>query len=319
MFGKQNKENKKEEKKEAQSFEQSKFNEHDLHVMPSKFLPEHEVTSMGPVKKIALILVIIIVVLAAGIGGAVWFLNKDKDSKQNVNTVNAVNNANANTNININTNQNTNTNTDTNTNTNTNTNQNTNTDTNTNQNTNTSPEPASDTDNDGLSRLEELLFKTNLNRADTDRDGYRDGLEVSSLYDPLVPNHNLIDSGLVTKYISDQFSYSVLRPKEWLSQAMDQNVQKILFLPDSETGEFFSVEATANEQNLTLADYQVTLSGDFENFSLGGVSAIRSIDGLKIYAVHGNYIYAIVYEIQDAAAANFETTFEMLLKSFAWQ
>lgn len=44
-----------------------------------------------------------------------------------------------------------------------------------------------DRDQDGLTDEEEYMYGTDINNADTDGDGYRDGVEVESGYDPLVP------------------------------------------------------------------------------------------------------------------------------------
>lgn len=44
-----------------------------------------------------------------------------------------------------------------------------------------------DSDQDGLSNEEERLYKTDPNKRDTDGDGYSDGVEVASGYDPLKP------------------------------------------------------------------------------------------------------------------------------------
>ncbi len=46
---------------------------------------------------------------------------------------------------------------------------------------------AADRDQDGLSNEEEALYGTDPDRRDTDNDGYSDGVEVRSGYDPLVP------------------------------------------------------------------------------------------------------------------------------------
>jgi hypothetical protein len=44
-----------------------------------------------------------------------------------------------------------------------------------------------DSDQDGLTNAEEKMYGTDINNADTDGDGYSDGVEVQSGYDPLKP------------------------------------------------------------------------------------------------------------------------------------
>lgn len=60
-----------------------------------------------------------------------------------------------------------------------------------------------DTDNDGISDLEESFFYTDFNNPDTDGDGYLDGEELASGYDPRIPAPNDVKPGLISRQARD--------------------------------------------------------------------------------------------------------------------
>ena len=78
-----------------------------------------------------------------------------------------------------------------------------------------------DIDEDDLTDEEEIIYMTNSRRGDTDWDGHKDGVEIQNLYDPLISDELLIDSGLITVYQNPTFNYSIFRPKTWLSAPID--------------------------------------------------------------------------------------------------
>lgn len=90
-----------------------------------------------------------------------------------------------------------------------------------------------DSDRDGLTDAEEKLYATNPKSADTDEDGYSDGVEVKSGYDPLkkAPGDKLVtntksDQSLTT--ISDVFT-------ENLKSFVENNDQKTITTTDLNT------------------------------------------------------------------------------------
>ena len=296
----------------------------DIHSMPVKFLagrPQQVAgktasgaaapTKGGGGKKILWVFVGLIVFLGVIIGGGLWFINYNKSASDQEVVINQNSNTNDNTNTNDNQNSNTNDNT------------------NTNSNTNDVPPPPPppppptnvlDADNDGLTQLEEGIYFTNSNRDDTDRDGYKDGVEISNLYDPLVPGALLVDSGLVTQY-KDSSGYDLLRPKNWVAEGSEENV--VILLPDSETGEFFSILAMPNESAWVIDDIFIEMSEllqprqSYINFSLAGQPALKLVDNLGVLMVTEEYIYVIDYKLGEVEEPNFATTFDMLLNSFS--
>ncbi|MDD5749250.1 MAG: thrombospondin type 3 repeat-containing protein [Patescibacteria group bacterium] len=187
------------------------------------------------------------------------------------------------------------------------------------------PEPAPitniDADNDMLTYEEEMLYGTDPNNPDTDRDGYSDGMEIVNLYNPLGPGR-LEDSGLVDRFINSLFGYSLLKPNPWVAQAIGNDLSQIMILPDSETGEFFIIYAMANDGALTLSQARQELgnllpsAANMQNYSLAGQPALRSADGKQILAVNNQFIYILIYESGAALTENFHTTFQMMQNSF---
>jgi hypothetical protein len=60
-----------------------------------------------------------------------------------------------------------------------------------------------DLDNDGLSDIEESFYRTDLQSPDTDGDGYLDGEEIASGYDPRIAAPNDVKHGAISKAASD--------------------------------------------------------------------------------------------------------------------
>ena len=295
----------------------------NVHSMPGKFVAAtKQSTSSGApssgnkAKKLILVAIVLILVVIVVIGGIIFFTSQNVDTSDN-NQV-AVKNENTNTNVNTNQNENLNINTNVNTNVNTNQNENTNT------NENIEQPQALDADNDGLSYEEELVFSTNPNLEDTDKDGYKDGQEISSLYNPLLPAQNLESSSLVTKFMNNDYNYSILRPKNWLVKAVADVLDNILILPDSESGETFTILVKDNTNGQTLNEALASMSaelgspGNYKNYSLSGNPALRSKDDLNVISVRGDYIYVITHSLSSTGDINFATIFDMMLNSFTW-
>lgn len=291
-------------------------NEEELHVMPKKFVVQNPKKKDSGAKGILVFFISFFVLLLAGLGfGYYWFQQKNKPKTENVNMVvnnEPTNNQNSNQNSKQNTNSNTNENQNINQNTNSSVNENTNTSTTTNE---TPPSTAKDTDQDALMDLEEQTYNTDVQIADTDKDGYKDGDEVRNLYDPLATNQKLIDSGLVIRYSNDLYGYEVFSPKSWLVKAVDDFRSKIEFIPDNAIGELLRIEVVENPQNKGLLDWQKVLFGTqvMENFQVAQTAALRSLDKKQVLLVKGNYYYLLTYE---GTETNFMATFDMLLKSF---
>lgn len=201
---------------------------------------------------------------------------------------------------------------------------------NTNNNGNTTPPPPPpptsnnlDQDKDELSTEEELLFATDSNDADTDNDGYKDGVEIINLYNPLLSNQALKHSSLVKQFSNQTVKYLLLIPKNWLAETVDNNDLETTFTPDSSTGDFMNLNAEiANQQSLQQWAQSQAGGNNLSSFTLGKESKISALqmktsDEHIIFAKVNNYFIKFTYHIDSASNPFFNSTFLMMLNSFS--
>ncbi|PWB38453.1 MAG: hypothetical protein C3F02_03810 [Parcubacteria group bacterium] len=297
----------------------------DVFVMPGKFFPDRgqgkKPAGRSGTKKIIIIASIILSLVVALVAGAIFYLTTMVNNARNDDNAALNNSANQNTNqaptneapANSLQNQITN---------NVNGISNeipTSTSTTTPGNGDNPPEITQnlDVDNDGLTVDEEALFFTNIARDDSDRDGYKDGQEITNLFNPLVPGQGLENSGLVTRYKNENFSYSVLIPKNWLASPTNTEQSEVMFLTNSETGESIDLKVTPNSSQQSLDTLKINYfagTDRTENFSLAGLPALRT--QTKILLVTDKYIYFWEYNLGESALSHFPAVLEMMLKSF---
>ncbi len=189
------------------------------------------------------------------------------------------------------------------------------------------PPPTSnnfDQDADDLSAEEELIFGTNSNDEDTDNDGYKDGTEIVNLYNPLLSNQALIHSSLIVQYSNQTVKYVLLKPKNWLSQAVEANDLEIMFTPDSGTGDFMNISAEVAAANQTLQAWAQSKAGTntLSALSLGKDAKITALemqdsDEHTVFAKVNNHFIKFSYHIDTAGSPYFANTFLMMLNSFS--
>ncbi|MCX6785421.1 MAG: hypothetical protein NTZ18_01045 [Candidatus Komeilibacteria bacterium] len=176
-----------------------------------------------------------------------------------------------------------------------------------------------DSDNDGLSDIEENLYRTNPALADTDNDGYADAAEILGLYDPLKPNARLMASGLIKVYQNPNYHYSLFYPAAWSYRALGADNSEVIFT--ATTGEFIKVGVVANPLSLSAVNWYLAQNKTADPATLKKVTvadfpAIQSPDGLIAYLAAGSNIYTIAYDIGSQQQMNFYTTYQLFLKSF---
>lgn len=174
-----------------------------------------------------------------------------------------------------------------------------------------------DTDGDGLTDIEENIYKTDPALADSDGDNYSDSAEILNFYDPNSKTGRLIDSGLTKLYKSEIYNFSLLYPATWAARALSDN--EIIFT--SSTGEFVSVTVQDNALsqssfNWYLSKLPNTNTALLKNLVIDGLPAIQSADGLNSYLAVGSKVYIISYNIGAQQQANFKTTYNLFLRSF---
>ncbi|MEK7606708.1 MAG: hypothetical protein AAB444_00715 [Patescibacteria group bacterium] len=179
---------------------------------------------------------------------------------------------------------------------------------------------AADIDADGLTALEETLFKTGETQPDSDSDGYLDGHEVINLYNPggTAPE-KLEAAGLATFYKNALFSYEFLYPSGWKPEAADADGRLITFKTD--TTETVSVESLDNPDDLTLSDWYRRRVNDASPVlrditSKSGATGLATPEGLHAYFLGKKTVYVLTYHSGTEAVVNFPRAFELLQVSF---
>lgn len=178
-----------------------------------------------------------------------------------------------------------------------------------------------DSDKDGLSDKEEDLFLSDKFLADTDGDGYLDGLEVANLYDPNISAPaKIIDGGDAVKSYNET-RYSLLYPASWKAAVSEEG--KVIF--SAGDGEFVELLISPNQDSLSIIDwYKAQTSGDME---VGELSEILNKNYLKtlminntVYINDYNYIYILTYNPINyetgTSTENYSAIFSMMRQSF---
>ena len=217
------------------------------------------------------------------------------------------------------------TNTNDNSNLNTNLNTNVNVNTNSNQNTNGTisvnpPDRSADQDQDGLTDTEELLYKTGVDKPDTDGDSYLDGAELITGYSPIAASGARLEaSGLVKVYNNQAHNFRMLYPSPWIVQNAVADGSSVVMT--SETGEFVSVTIEDNPERLSARQWYLNQAPGIDatkvtDILVSGLSGVKSSDGLNVFLGSDTTIFILTYSLASQETANFVTTFEMMLRSF---
>jgi len=313
-----------------------------VHTMPKKFHATHSGVSQGGfdkpekkesmISKTVLFSVIGIVVVGLGVVGFLLF-------KKNAGTADTVANGNANTNtivnndvtINFNRNGNSNSNTNEDANTNASTNTNTNTSSNTNTNTNSSgkeifslAQSSQDLDNDKLTDVEEGDYGTEKIEADTDGDGYSDGVEVGFGFSPL-DQGKLDASPKIGVYTNPTYGFSSLYPNDWVVDKRGTDGKGVLFI-SPEGDEYIEVSIQDNLGRKTPQEWYLELApAGTTNASLRTVqnwlknaTGVISADGYSTFFGSGNYIYVVYYETGSHTTLDYKTTYDVFVKSVSF-
>lgn len=179
-----------------------------------------------------------------------------------------------------------------------------------------------DTDEDGLSDIEEIVYKTEFNNPDTDGDGYQDGAEVRNGYSPTTASETLLALGEMTQYTNPTYGYSVPYLSDWQVVDPDDTGAIIMFM--SETNQFIQVMVEKKDTEIDTIDQwyktQVPgiMPGEIRSTTIGpnAVPAIISIDGSVVYFIVGDYVYGIGYNKGIENEADYLATWEYMQKSF---
>jgi hypothetical protein len=178
--------------------------------------------------------------------------------------------------------------------------------------------PGIDTDSDGLTDLEEILiYETNANLPDTDKDGFLDGNEVNHRYHPngLAPL-TLLDSGVVDVYqwsdLDQEQVYAIYYPAMWKYEASERDGLPVIIFKAT-TGE--RIEAVLYQYD--FESIQVDGSGEewFSKTSKNGYQMLVSTTQLKAYIAIGQEVYYFRYDPGIKGTIDYLQTFQMMLNS----
>lgn len=183
---------------------------------------------------------------------------------------------------------------------------------------------ARDSDNDMLTDTEEGLWATNPLKEDSDGDNYFDGQEIVNLYSPVIngssDNAKLIGSNLVKEYVNNKFGYAIYYPTSWIQEDLKKNNEEIVFKAGND--EFVEILVSElEEEDLTAKEWYLSQDDsitekDLKEVLIGNWSGVRSLDGLSVYLVRNNKLYTLTYNVGLNTELTYQTTFEMMLKTF---
>lgn len=185
----------------------------------------------------------------------------------------------------------------------------------------TPPPATADADGDGLTDVEEAQYSSDADVADTDADGYVDGVEIRGGFDPISAGRTALDGGLVQRYDNVTQRYGVSYPTGWVTRALDAPLAtQVTF--SAPNGEFFQVLAEENAGSLSPIEwYQQQFAGadvaSLVPVTLGGRAGVRSPDGLTAYVSDGQTMYVLVYSLGGASQASYAATFALFQASFS--
>lgn len=179
-----------------------------------------------------------------------------------------------------------------------------------------------DDDSDGLTNLEEqLIYKSDQLRPDTDSDGFLDGNEVFHLYSPIAPTPvKLLGSGLIQQYDNLEFKYSFFYPSDWRTeQATSTTTREILSRAPS--GELVNLLVNDNAENLALFDWysREVPGGGITTLepitTKSGYLALQTANRLTTYVALPRKVLIISLDIGNKTQIEYRRTYEMLLNS----
>ena len=179
-----------------------------------------------------------------------------------------------------------------------------------------------DTDSDGLTDVEERLYRTEVNNPDSDADTTPDGQEILKLTDPnqQTEGSQLAASGLINVYTNQTYSYSFFYPSSWLARALPEtNNQEVLVITN--TGEFFSITIENNPEELSPIEWYLRQSPSVDKSLLystiiNNQEAVWNQEHLTLYISKDSRVYILSYNVGTERKANFKTSFELMINSF---
>ncbi len=179
-----------------------------------------------------------------------------------------------------------------------------------------------DFDGDGLTDVEEELYKTDPAIADTDLDTFTDGVELTNLFDPLVEAPAMLEeSPNVVRYVNPVHDYAVFHPRDWLAAPVDERTSdEVTFT--SLTGEFVTIQAFPLKENELFVSWFATHNPSTQYSALTSWSNRRELTGwyepsfMRFYFVNQKSVFVMEYHPGIRNAVNFRRSVRMMAESF---
>ncbi len=179
--------------------------------------------------------------------------------------------------------------------------------------------PAKDTDSDGLTDIEELLYRTNFREPDTDKDSFLDGNEVFHRYDPLgLSPQTLLDTGSVKVFIESSFPFSVYYPATW-STVPDVEKSSVSFRSSRQAT--ISVTWVEKDADETLAAWYAKKSPSDdpknlkETLTKDGYYGLVTTNDRTAYLDVGTAVVMLEYDLGNRTQIEYLQTFQMMVNS----
>lgn len=174
-------------------------------------------------------------------------------------------------------------------------------------------QPGRDTDSDGLTDVEEILYKTSSKKPDTDSDGFLDGNEVFHGYDPNAPAPALLNETSFIKVYEKAGVYDLPYPSVWTVR--EAAADSVLFVVPS--GETISVSLESKTAGTTLADWfsgtnpssEITVAA---GLTKKGYGTLVTEDQMTVYVEAGSRVIILSYQNTVKATVDYLATFEMM-------
>lgn len=181
------------------------------------------------------------------------------------------------------------------------------------------PIPGTDTDSDGLTNVEELLYRTDFRNPDSDGDTFLDGNEVFHRYNPgAADSSTLASAGAVDEYVDGEGRFSVTFPTSWrqtVGVEGDVSVQ-------APSLAVFSLTVLPKEASQTLEAWYGTQpslpdrTGAAVYLTKMGYSALAADDDRFVVLDGGDAAYVFRYDLGDGRTVEYLQTFKMIVNSF---
>lgn len=176
-----------------------------------------------------------------------------------------------------------------------------------------------DQDKDNLTDIEEALFKTNQALVDSDGDSYSDGLEVVNVYSPRRGRRARI---FATAEVST-FTWSPGKAKFIYPAGLRVETKDELVVITTATGESFSLRLFSLEPFTSLSEWikikAPLATGVWTQENYRGQESWWSPDNATALLAYGGQIYFWHYEVSGKPAANFFSTFKLLVRSIQFK